>query len=106
MSDQTSNTPNATQDASKPARKARTKAERVEFKTVIARYAKQRKIDPVRAGKELRGKARREFATIAKLDPAHFGPKGKNKEQANDGRPWASVNARTAEFLLTRKGSK
>lgn len=107
MSDQNSTTTNAPQNAPTPVKKARApKAERVEFKNVIARYAKARKIDPVRAGKELRGKARREFATISKLDPAHFGPKGKHKESHNDGRPWVSVNARTAEFLLTRKGSK
>ena len=61
----------------KASKKRAPRAERIEFKTVIARYAKARKIDDTRAGKELRGKARREFATIAKLDPAHFGPKGK-----------------------------
>lgn len=97
-------TPQDTQD--KPAKVTRASNARVPFATVIARSAKRKGIDQTRAGKELRAFARREFATVSKLDPSHFGAKGKYKETANDGRPWTDVNAKTAEYLLKGKRAK
>lgn len=85
----------------KPARK-RTKAERTEFKSIIRAHAKRRGIDDTAAGKEVRARARREFATLVKLDPAL----GKVKSAANDGNRWPALNAKAAAHILKGKGSK
>lgn len=79
----------------------RTRAERTEFTRIIAAHARKRNIDTTRAGKELRAKARREFATLCKLDPAL----AKVKSAANDGNRWPALNANASNHLLKSKAA-
>lgn len=74
---------------------------RMEFTKIINAHAKKRGIDSTRAGKELRAKARREFATLCKLDPSL----AKVKSAANDGNRWPALNANASKHLLTSKKS-
>lgn len=79
------------------SKRAQTNA-RTDFTKIIAKHASVRKIDTTRAGKELRAKARREFATLAKLDPSLL----KAKTHANDGNRWPPLNAKASAHLLKR----
>jgi hypothetical protein len=85
--------PKVTGSKSKSTANART-----DFTKIIVSHAKARKIDTTRAGKELRAKARREFATLAKLDPSLL----KAKTNANDGNRWPPLNAKASAHLLKR----
>lgn len=96
MSEQ--NTPVQT-DSNVADKPKRVKAERTDFTKIIAAHARKRNIDATRAGKELRAKARREFAHIAKLDPSLL----KAKSEANDGNRWPALNAQAREYLLASK---
>lgn len=89
-------------DTPKAARKRAPKAERQEFSKIIRAHAKRRGIDDTRAGKELRAKARREFATLVKLDPSL----AKAKTHANDGNRWPPLNDKCVTRLLARKVAK
>jgi hypothetical protein len=72
---------------------------RIEHSAAIAAYAKARNIDTTRAGKLFRARLRSNFATIAKNDPKHYGPKGTFKVNANDKRPWGSHSRATLKQL-------
>lgn len=100
MSEQnTTVAPNTTTDknVADKSKRAQTNA-RTDFTKIIAKHASVRKIDTTRAGKELRAKARREFATLAKLDPSLL----KAKTHANDGNRWPPLNAKASAHLLKR----
>lgn len=95
--------PTVTTDANGTDQKPkRTRAERTEFTKIIAAHARKRNIDSTRAGKELRAKARREFATLVKLDPSL----AKVKSAANDGNRWPALNANATKHLLTSRAVK
>jgi hypothetical protein len=64
------------------------KTDRIDHSAAIAQYATAKKIDTQRAGKLFRARLRSQFSEIAKLDPTHYGPKGSQKHDANDRRPW------------------
>jgi hypothetical protein len=53
-------------------------------------------IDPVRAAKEVRGRARSRFPEIVKADPRI----SKVKTRANDGNRWPVVNGTAAAIIL------
>lgn len=82
--------------------KAKRTNARTDFTKIIAAHAKRRGIDTSRAGKEVRAKARREFAALVKLDPSL----AKVKSAANDGNRWPALNAQATAHILARKSAK
>lgn len=99
MSEQNTTVTTDTNVTDKPKAK-RTNA-RTDFTKIIAAHAKRRGIDTSRAGKEVRAKARREFAALVKLDPSL----AKAKAHANDGNRWPALNAQACAHLLKARKS-
>jgi hypothetical protein len=99
MSDENTTVTTDTNVTDAKVKRTRTKSERTDFTKIIAAHAKKRNIDTTRAGKEVRAKARREFAHLCKLDPSL----AKVKSAANDGNRWPALNGKAREYLLTSK---